>query len=80
MKRTKQWWARLTQQERSELVFLERSTSYHSAYILDDCSECGNCGTSCLGLGYGLCPLCNQRLQRLLIKANGNYSEMRLAT
>ena len=69
MKRTKQWWSRLTKGERIELMSLEQD-QYHgggSAYIPDDCSECGHCSTP--HLGYGLCPICNNRLGELIDKA-----------
>ena len=70
MRRTKEWWAVLTKGERSELYWLERSqySGGGSAYIPDDCSECGMCGTP--HLGYSLCPLCRKRLIDLLDKAN----------
>lgn len=72
MRRTKQWWSSLTKDERSELVGLERSERYsgRSAYIPDDCSECGSCGTP--HLGHGLCPLCTIRLYELTQKANNS--------
>jgi len=72
MKRTKEWWSRLTKEERSELWWLEKGDRYsgRSAYIADDCSECGHCGTP--HLGSGLCPLCDKRLEKLLHKADGN--------
>jgi len=73
MKRTKEWWARLTKTERSTLVYLERIESRGggggSSYLPDDCSECPNCSTP--HLGYGLCPLCSKRMHALLRKANG---------
>lgn len=73
MKRTKEWWARLTKAERSELVYLERTESRggggRSSYLPDDCSECPNCSTP--HVGYGLCPSCSKRLHALLWKANG---------
>jgi len=73
MKRTKEWWARLTKQERSELVMLERAQGWseRSAYIPDDCSECGYCSTP--SLSSGLCPLCYDRLEYLIRKASGLY-------
>ena len=69
MRRTREWWAQLNQWERSELVALERADKYggRSAYLPDDCSECGNCSTP--HLGYGLCPLCSRRLEWLIQKA-----------
>lgn len=74
MKRTKEWWAMLTKSERSELTWLEKAEhhSHGSAYIPDDCRECGNCGTPTLY--SGLCPLCSKRLGELLTKASGKQS------
>ena len=73
MKRTKEWWARLIKAERSELVYLERVEARggggRSSYLPDDCSECPNCSTP--HLGYGLCPLCLERLGNLVQKASG---------
>jgi hypothetical protein len=73
MRRTKEWYSALTKQERSELYWLERSQytgGGRCAYIPDDCSECGHCGTP--HLGSGLCPLCSNRLGHLRNKAD-NY-------
>jgi len=43
MRRTKEWWARLTADERSELVYIERNASQASVgwdgYLPDDCGE-----------------------------------------
>lgn len=71
MRRTKEWWARLTKWERSELYWLERGDkhSYGSAYLPEDCTECGYCSTP--SLGSGLCPRCLDRLIALLDKADG---------
>lgn len=68
MKRIKQWWAALTPQERKELYWLERAGSSQSAYLPDDCSECGHCSTP--HLGSGLCPLCEDRLIAIIKKAD----------
>lgn len=70
MKRTKTWWARLTPEERSELVYLERADKYggRSSFLPDDCSECGGC--SMPHLGSGLCSLCSKRLEELIRKAD----------
>jgi len=74
MKRTKEWWNRLTPNERSRLVYLERSEKYSSGYgqgfnIPDDCCMCGACGTP--HSSSGLCPRCNNELLILLKKADG---------
>jgi len=75
MKRTKEWWARLTKTERSELVTLQtadsRNGGYHSLYIPDDCTECPHCGMP--HLGAGLCPVCSGRLENLIAKADGRF-------
>ena len=75
MRRTKQWWDKLTKAERSELTWLERGNSSHySAYygkssrMPEDCIECPDCNTP--HTGVGLCPKCNQRLNTLINKAN----------
>jgi len=71
MKRDKAWWGRLTSEERSDLVYLERSEyrSGSSWNLPDDCSECGACGTP--HLSHGLCPRCSDRLRALIVKAGG---------
>ena len=72
MKRTKEWWSRLSKEERIELYHLEHSRSSRfgaGGYIPDDCCECGYCSTP--HLGTGLCQLCQNRLDQLVEKANG---------
>jgi hypothetical protein len=71
MKRTKQWWASLTPEERSELWWLEygdRHSGSGGGYYPDDCGECGSCGSP--SLGGGLCCLCRGRLRKLIDKAD----------
>ena len=73
MKRTAVWWANLTASERSELVWLERSSKQHGGYggggyLPDDCGECPYCSTP--HLGTGLCPPCLDRLIGLIRKAD----------
>jgi len=70
VKRTRHWWSGLTEQERAELVHLERAANRggRSAYYPDDCSGCGSCGTP--HLGWGLCPLCSNRLAEIISKAD----------
>jgi hypothetical protein len=72
MKRTKQWWNKLTADERIELHWLEKYNSKWGARGLaglpDDCTKCENCNTPHLGLG--LCPMCSQRLAELISKAD----------
>ena len=79
MKRTKEWWARLSAEERSKLVSIERSES--SAYgaggwIPDDCCECGACGTP--HIGSGLCEACLSELLTLRAKAEGTITDERM--
>jgi hypothetical protein len=71
MKRTRQWWAALTADERAMLVDLEKANNKAggaSAYLPDDCRECTFCGTP--GLIGGLCPDCANFLEDLKAKAN----------
>ena len=70
MKRNKEWWNRLSKEERSYLVYLERSQgSTRSDYLPDDCSECGACGNPTLG--HGWCHNCCEDYKELIEKANG---------
>ncbi len=76
MKRTRKWWAILTPNERSELVWIERyANDYHSGggYLPDDCSECGACGQAMHGVG--LCPQCSKRLDEIIGKADDCLNE-----
>lgn len=73
--RTKEWWGRLTKEERSRLVYLEKASSRYSALIPDDCCECGACSTP--HLGVGLCPRCFNELCRLIEKADGGIENER---
>jgi len=77
MKRTKEWWARLTREERAELVWIEHGANHPTGlggYLPDDCSECGACGRAMLG--SGLCSYCSSRLDELLNKADAIAKEM----
>ena len=58
---TKENMTRLTRMERAELMRLQMSSPYgaRSAYLPDDCGECGACGDTCLGSGW--CPRCYER-------------------
>lgn len=74
MKRTKEWWARLTKDERAHLVYLERSDVKgsgrgRSAYLPDDCGECPACGTPTIS--SGLCHACYQAWKSYINKADG---------
>jgi len=71
MKRTKEWWARLTKHERAELVRLERDAKHiggGSIYLPEDTRECWSCGN--LTTWGGLCEYCGNRLSALLRKAD----------
>lgn len=80
MKRTKEWWARLTPKERSELWWLERAQtapSFSSDLIPDDCSYCANDNCSLPHPGRGLCLVCRKRLITLCEKADGRDEDTR---
>ncbi|HUU39612.1 MAG TPA: hypothetical protein VMW42_01590 [Desulfatiglandales bacterium] len=70
MKRTKEWWARLTKEERIRLVFLERADKHgsgSSAYLPEGYGDCPACSTPSR---YGLCTGCLNDLIGLINKAN----------
>lgn len=61
-------WNKLNKEERSRLVYLERSDKKSSGFssngmIPDDCCECGACGSP--HLGSGLCDYCLDELIKL---------------
>ena len=66
---TKENMARLTADERAELMRLQMSPAYggRSAYLPDDCSECPACGDPTLGSGW--CNSCYNRWEALRTKA-----------
>ena len=69
MKRTKVWWSALTSNERSHLVYIERSNSGgRSPYLPDDCSECDACGSPMFRIG--LCPSCYKAWKGYVDKAD----------
>lgn len=71
MKRTKEWWHRLSKWERSRLVELERASSgpYGAGgWLPDDCTECDGCGQP--QIGSGLCVNCLKEWQALIDKAD----------
>ncbi|KKK58711.1 hypothetical protein LCGC14_3041670 [marine sediment metagenome] len=65
---TKENMARLKPNERRELMQLQMSSPYgsRSAYLPDDCGECGACGDTCLGSGW--CQSCYKRYEHLMDK------------
>jgi len=71
MKRTESWWQNLTAEERSTLVYLERSANLRTSmggYLPDDCSSCSACGGPMMGCG--LCSWCSSELDELIRKAD----------
>lgn len=72
MRRTKEWWARLTKEERSQLYSLETARTWPHA------PQCRLCGGRCL-VG-ALCGTCYLRIAALITKGNGvkdtNWSEI----
>jgi len=73
MRRDKAWWARLTKDERSRLVWLEccnsRYSFGHSGFLPDDCYECPSCSQP--SSAGGLCTYCATELDHLVAKGNG---------
>jgi len=73
MRRDKAWWARLTKEERAELVYLERcyteGGSGGSAYLPEGYSDCCVCSTPTEFGGY--CKACYERWKALVAKGNG---------
>ena len=72
MKRNKQWWSKLTKEERSQLTYLERGANLGGSgggYLPDDCSDCGACGNPMIGYG-GLCSMCQSQLDAIINKAD----------
>jgi hypothetical protein len=70
MKRTKEWWGRLTKEERSRLTYLEKCEKQlgcRSDYLPDGCVECPLCSGPSTG---GLCMTCSTELIALHIIAN----------
>ncbi len=69
---TKEKMARLTQDERRELMVLQMSSSGESygggGYLPEDCSGCGACGEPILGTGW--CDRCFDRFDYLTEKAS----------
>jgi len=71
MRRTRTWWARLTPDERSWLVYFERSKHFSagcSPYLPDDCGECGMCSSP--SVGGGPCRYCLAECLRIVRKAD----------
>lgn len=64
---TKENMKRLTSDERRELMYLQMSPQGNrSAYLPDDCGECGACGDTMFGSSW--CPRCFERYDYLMDK------------
>ena len=73
MKRTAEWWSRMSKRERSELVKLEKGQYMGgvSWKIPCSCSICLGCDTAHSKIG-GLCPSCTNRLNQLIALADSD--------
>lgn len=72
-RRTREWWSRLSPEERSELVGLERlvarpGAGASDAYLPEGYGECARCDYPA---SWTLCDRCLSRLCALIAKANG---------
>ena len=69
MRRSQVWWSRLTEAERSELVYLEKVSRIiprNDPWLPDGYSDCENCGTP---TAFGpLCMRCSRRITELIAK------------
>jgi hypothetical protein len=67
-------WNNLTAEERAEYMRLQMSKQSYgrSAYLPDDCSECGACGQPTMG--YGWCSGCLARYAQLRKKLMGGLN------
>ena len=77
MKRTKEWWARLTKEERAYLVWLERGNNRcvsAGAYVPCDVQECRACG-DLIHMYGGYCVECQKAWDYLIAKANGGVQK-----
>lgn len=77
MPRLSKFWNNLSVEERSRLIYLERSDKKSSGYggggmLPDDCGECGACSQP--HLGTGLCSYCLNELIALCDKGNGKIN------
>jgi hypothetical protein len=75
MRRTKEWWARLTKEERAHLVYLEKNQNKlatGSAYLPEGVGECPACGQLSR---FGLCDYCSGCLEKYIKKASGESKD-----
>jgi len=71
MRRTEAWWAALTRDERCELVQMDRAAKEYGGSnwnLPEGYSSCSWCSTPTSG--GGLCPLCSNRHEELIDKAD----------
>ena len=71
MRRTKQWWASLTKEERSELHHLDYANSPWLNRDNDTQFECSHCGEFHISYRW-ICFKCQNRRNELVKKANEN--------
>jgi len=70
MRRTREWWARLTKEERAELVWMERSDGGgYSDNLPEGYGMCTVCSTPTGG--GGMCQDCYARWRELVDKGEG---------
>ena len=82
MRRTKKWWAALTKDERSWLVYAERQEAKGGGggyggggYLPDDVRECAVCGQPCM---VGTCDYCLDMFLHIIGKADAACVEKQL--
>ena len=73
-RRTKEWWAKFTPEERSTIVYFERycERGGRSSYLPDDCGDCGVCGS--VTKGSGACRDCTTEYLKILEKERPDES------
>lgn len=69
MRRTKGWWAQLTAEERSTIVYLERADKHGGSgwNLPPGYRDCGGCSQPTM---FNICIACGTRLDKLIAKAN----------
>lgn len=74
MRRTKQWWAQLTKDERHALMYIEHRAKLPTLLnrIPDRVHNCKVCSDPYLS--HGLCVKCSNRLSGLIAKAEKGAS------
>jgi hypothetical protein len=77
MKRTREWWAALTPEERSRLVQMERADKEADRYwynLPDGFSSCPCCGTPTRS--RGICSRCYADLKAITSKADATVTAL----